>query len=292
MIKSMTGYGRCEIEEKDRKVNIEISTVNHRYCDLSIRMPKALAHLEDDIRKMIKQEIGRGKVEVNLYITSLSEEDIEVVVNEAACTAYVEALRKMGTKLGLCDNIGLAEVMRLSDVISIQKKPSDVEIIWPMIEKALQEALAQLVAMRKKEGSALKYDLLEKAQTVLDITSQLERVSHQVVQNYKVKLEERMRKLLEEIPIDEVRIATEAALFADKASIDEELTRLKSHVSQLKQILDEEVSIGRKLDFLMQEMNREANTIASKANDYTITSYAVELKSEIEKIREQIQNIE
>ena len=292
MIKSMTGYGRCEIEEKDRKVNIEISTVNHRYCDLSIRMPKALAHLEDDIRKMIKQEIARGKVEVNLYITSLSEEDIEVIVNEAACTAYVEALRKMGTKLGLCDNIGLAEVMRLNDVISIQKKPSDVEIIWPMIEKALKEALAQLVAMREKEGSALKYDLLEKAQTVLDITSQLERISHQVVQNYKIKLEERMRKLLEEIPIDEVRIATEAALFADKASIDEELTRLRSHVSQLQQILDEEVSIGRKLDFLMQEMNREANTIASKANDYTITSYAVELKSEIEKIREQIQNIE
>lgn len=292
MIKSMTGYGRCEIEEKNRKVNIEISTVNHRYCDLSIRMPKALAYLEDDIRKIIKKEIARGKVEVNLYLTSLSEEDIEVIVNEAACTAYVEALRKMGTKLGLCDNIGVAEVMHLNDVISIQKKSSDTEILWPMIERALQEALAQLVDMREKEGATLKHDLLEKAQTVLDITSQLEQVSHQVVQNYKVKLEERMRKLLEEIPIDEMRIATEAALFADKASIDEELTRLRSHVSQLQLILDEEASIGRKLDFLMQEMNREANTIASKANDYTITSYAVELKSEIEKIREQIQNIE
>lgn len=292
MIKSMTGYGRCEIEEKERKVNIEVSTVNHRYCDLSIRMPKALLHLEDDMRKIIKQVIARGKVEVNLYVTSLSEDDIEVVINEAACIAYIEALRNMGAKLGLSDNIGLAQVMRLNDVISIQKKPSDVEIIWPMIEKALKEALYQLVLMREKEGSALKRDLLEKAETVLSLTNKLESVSSDVIQNYKVRLEERIRKLLDEIPVDETRIATEVALFADKAAIDEEMTRLKSHVSQLKMILEEEGSIGRKLDFLMQEMNREANTIASKANDYTITSYAVELKSEIEKIREQIQNIE
>lgn len=292
MIKSMTGYGRYEIEEKERKVNVEISTVNHRYCDLSIRMPKALTHLEDEIRKCIKQFIARGKVEVSIYITSMSADDVEVVVNEPACTAYIEALRKIGTKLGLNDNIGMAEVMRLNDVITIQKKQADLEVIWPMIDQALRQALTQLVAMREKEGMILKKDLLEKADNMLRLVGELEYLSVEVVNTYKLKLEERISRLLEEIPVDETRLAMEVALFADRAAIDEELTRLKSHVGQLKMILEEESSIGRKLDFLMQEMNREANTIASKAGDYTITSYAVELKSEIEKIREQIQNIE
>lgn len=292
MIKSMTGYGRYEIEEKERKVNVEISTVNHRYCDLSIRMPKALTHLEDEIRKCIKQFIARGKVEVSIYITSMSADDVEVVVNEPACTAYIEALRKIGTKLGLNDNIGMAEVMRLNDVITIQKKQADLEVIWPMMDQALRQALTQLVAMREKEGMILKNDLLEKADNMLRLVGELEHLSVEVVNTYKLKLEERISRLLEEIPVDETRLAMEVALFADRAAIDEELTRLKSHVGQLKMILEEESSIGRKLDFLMQEMNREANTIASKAGDYTITSYAVELKSEIEKIREQIQNIE
>lgn len=292
MIKSMTGYGRYEIEEKERKVNVEISTVNHRYCDLSIRMPKALTHLEDEIRKCIKQFIARGKVEVSIYITSMSADDVEVVVNEPACTAYIEALRKIGTKLGLNDNIGMAEVMRLNDVITIQRKQADLEVIWPMIDQALRQALTQLVAMREKEGMILKNDLLEKADNMLRLVGELEHLSVEVVNTYKLKLEERISRLLEEIPVDETRLAMEVALFADRAAIDEELTRLKSHVGQLKMILEEESSIGRKLDFLMQEMNREANTIASKAGDYTITSYAVELKSEIEKIREQIQNIE
>lgn len=292
MIKSMTGYGRYEIEEKERKVNVEISTVNHRYCDLSIRMPKALTHLEDEIRKCIKQFIARGKVEVSIYITSMSADDVEVVVNEPACTAYIEALRKIGTKLGLNDNIGMAEVMRLNDVITIQKKQADLEVIWPMIDQALRQALTQLVAMREKEGMILKKDLLEKADNMLRLVGELEHLSVEVVNTYKLKLEERISRLLEEIPVDETRLAMEVALFADRAAIDEELTRLKSHVGQLKMILEEESSIGRKLDFLMQEMNREANTIASKAGDYTTTSYAVELKSEIEKIREQIQNIE
>lgn len=292
MIKSMTGYGRYEIEEKERKVNVEISTVNHRYCDLSIRMPKALTHLEDEIRKCIKQFIARGKVEVSIYITSMSADDVEVVVNEPACTAYIEALRKIGAKLGLNDNIGMAEVMRLNDVITIQKKQADLEVIWPMIDQALRQALTQLVAMREKEGMILKKDLLEKADNMLRLVGELEHLSVEVVNTYKLKLEERISRLLEEIPVDETRLAMEVALFADRVAIDEELTRLKSHVGQLKMILEEESSIGRKLDFLMQEMNREANTIASKAGDYTITSYAVELKSEIEKIREQIQNIE
>ena len=292
MIKSMTGYGRYEIEEQERKVNIEISTVNHRYCDISIRMPKTLMYLEDDMRKCIKQFIARGKVEVSVYITSMSADDVEVVVNEPVCTSYIEALRKIGTKLGLQDNIGMAEVMRLNDAITIQKKQADIEVIGPMIDQALQQALMQLIAMREKEGTILKKDLLDKADKILSLVNELEKLSTQTVQTYKEKLEERIGKLLGEVPVDEMRLAMEVALFADRSAIDEELTRLKSHIVQLKMILEEEISIGRKLDFLMQEMNREANTIASKAGDYTITSYAVELKSEIEKIREQIQNIE
>lgn len=292
MIKSMTGYGRHEIEEQERKVNIEISTVNHRYCDISIRMPKPLMCLEDEIRKCIKQFIARGKVDVNVYITSMSADDVEVLVNEPVCTAYVEALREIGAKLALQDNIGMAEIMRLNDVITIQKKQADLEVIGPMIDQALRQALMQLIAMREKEGTLLKNDLLDKADKILDLVNVLENLSTQTVQTYKEKLEERIGKLLGEVPVDEMRLAMEVALFADRSAIDEELIRLKSHIDQFKAILEEKMSIGRKLDFLMQEMNREANTIASKAGDYTITAYAVELKSEIEKIREQIQNIE
>lgn len=292
MIKSMTGYGRCETEAHNRKVNIEISCVNHRYCELSIRMPKGLTPLEEQMRKKVKTFISRGKVEVNLFMTSVSEDDVEVVVNEGACTAYVEALRQIGNKLGLEDNIGLAELMRLKDVISIHKKASDLEDLWPMIEAALDSALQSVMSMREKEGMALKEDLTLKASRILEVVKMLEQVSDQVVQGYKVKLEDRIHKLLEEIPIDEARLATELALFADRAAIDEELTRMRSHVDQLQAILEEEGSVGRKLDFLMQEMNREANTIASKASEYQITSCAVELKTEIEKMREQIQNIE
>lgn len=292
MIKSMTGYGRCEKEAYNRKVNVEISTVNHRYCEISIRMPKGLTSLEDPIRKKVKSLIARGKVELNLFMTSVSEDDIEVVVNEAACVAYVEALRQVGTKLGLIDNIGLSELMNLSDAISIHKKASDIEEIWPMIEEALDEALNSVITMREKEGIALKEDLLQKATFLLEVVGSLEQVSDKIVAHYKVKLEERLQKLLEDIPVDETRLATELAIFADRTAIDEELTRLRSHINQLQSILEEEGSVGRKLDFLMQEMNREANTIASKANEYQVTSYAVQLKTEIEKMREQIQNIE
>lgn len=292
MIKSMTGYGRCETEAHNRKINIEISSVNHRYCELSVRMPKGLAPLEDNIRKKVKLYIGRGKVEVNLFMTSVSEDDVEVVVNEAACIAYVEALREIGAKLGLEDNIGLAQIMGVNDLIGVYKKTSDLEDLWPMIEGCLEQALKELLCMREKEGMALKEDLLSKSKALLEVVSQLEEVSDQIVAGYKTKLEERLQKLLDDIPVDEARLAMELAIFADKVAIDEELTRLKSHIHQLESILDEEGSIGRKLDFLMQEMNREANTIASKANDYQITSYAVQLKTDIEKMREQIQNIE
>ena len=291
MIRSMTGYGRCEKEENGHKINLEISSVNHRYCDITIRLPRALNPLEDKIRKCIKNTIGRGKVEVSLFYTSLNEEDVDVVVNEAVCTAYVHKLREVGQKLQLQDNLGLAEIMALNDLISIQKKSIDSDAVWSILEGAVEEALRQLVTMREVEGEVLKKDLLGKADWVRSVAVKLEEVNPLVVAHYKTRLEERIAKLLEQ-QIDETRLAMEVALFADRCAIDEELTRLKSHVAQLESILEAGGQVGRKLDFLMQEMNREANTIASKANDYSVTEYAVQLKTEIEKMREQIQNLE
>lgn len=292
MIKSMTGYGRCELEADARKVTIEMSSVNHRYCDMNIRMPKTLMQLEERIRKMIKAKISRGKVELNIYYTSMAEEDTLVVINEPVCKAYVDALRMVGTKRNLQDNIGIAELMKLSDVMSVQKKSVDLEGIWALIEEGLEIALTQLVAMREVEGSLLKADLLQKVAYVETVVGHIEKVAPQITKEYKLKLEERLSKLLGEVPVDESRIAIEVALFADKSCIDEEIIRLRSHLVQLVTILSDGDGIGRKLDFLMQEMNREANTIASKANHYDLTTYAVELKTEIEKMREQIQNIE
>lgn len=292
MINSMTGYGRCELEENLRKINVEVSSVNHRYCDINIRMPRQLVHLEDSVRKLLKEKISRGKIEVSIYYTSMSEDDIDVVVNEPVCNAYIEKLREIGKKMGLVDNLGLAEIMAIGDIISVQKKPADIESIWLTIEQCLNQAVVEFGNMRLKEGSALKEDILIKAQNITHIINEVEVLSDKVVQQYKVKLQDRLEKLLDNVPVDENRIATEVAMFADRAAIDEELIRLKSHVAQLENILISGGVVGRKLDFLMQEMNREANTIASKSNDYSITNYAVELKTEIEKMREQIQNIE
>lgn len=292
MVKSMTGYGRCEQEANGRKVHVEISSVNHRYCDLNIRLPRTLNPLEDSVRKYVKEHIGRGKVEVNIFYTTLTEEDYTVAVNEAVCKAYVEALRQVGTNLDLKDNLGLAQLMHLNEVITIQKKSVDQEVIWELLQQAIEVAMKEFLTMREAEGQALYLDLNQKSAYIREVVKKLEAVSPLVVEQYKVKLEERLAKLVEKGTVDEVRLATEVALFADRAAIDEEITRLKSHLDQLQVILDEGGHVGRKLDFLMQEMNREANTIASKANDYSVTGYAVELKTEIEKMREQIQNIE
>lgn len=292
MIYSMTGYGRCEVERNGHKMNLEISSVNHRYCDINMRLPRSLNPLEEKIRKMLKAAIGRGKVDVSLFYTNMNESDTEVMVNEPVFKAYIEKLRELGEKFDLVDNLGLAEMAGLSDILSVQKKSVDIEKVWQELEKVIEEALSHLLAMREKEGYALQCDLYKKADFVEEVVTKLEAFSPQVVVNYRTKLEERLQKLMDQGSMDASRLAMEVAIFADRAAIDEELTRLKSHVAQLRAILDEGGQVGRKLDFLMQEMNREANTIASKANDYTVTSYAVELKTEIEKMREQIQNIE
>lgn len=292
MIYSMTGYGRYEIEANERKVLVEISSVNHRYLDLNIRIPRLLMHYEDQARKMIKERLTRGKVEVVISTHSVAKEDLEIVVNESLGEAYLEGLRMLGNKFGLVDDLKLSALMNMSDLVSIQKKTANQEAVDAQIEIALQGALDAFVKMRQKEGEALKQDILQKCKALTEMVSAIESRSPKVVIQYKERLEARLCQLLDEVPIDENRIAAEIALFADKCAVDEEITRLKSHIIQLQDILEEGQVVGRKLDFLIQEMNWEANTIGSKANDYEITKIVVALKTEIEKIREQVQNIE
>lgn len=292
MVYSMTGYGRHEIEENNRKVSVEITAVNHRYCDINIRMPRTLSSLEEGIRTFLKQHIARGKIEVNIYCFSTSEDDVEVLVNETLAKCYLKSLRQMADSLQIQDDITVSKLVQLGDIISVQKKIGDIEEIEQTIKKALEQATKELLKMRMQEGETLKTAILEKAKEMEKWMQQIEMRSDKVVIEYKTKLEQRIHTLAENVTIDPNRLATEVALFADRCSIDEEITRLHSHIGQLRLILEEKQAIGRKLDFLVQEMNREANTIGSKANDYTITQCAVQLKTEIEKIREQIQNIE
>ncbi|MBU3804890.1 MAG: YicC family protein [Candidatus Cellulosilyticum pullistercoris] len=292
MIYSMTGYGRYEVEANERKILVEVSSVNHRYLDLNIRMPRILMQYEEVIRRIVKEKLTRGKVEITISMQSVAQEDVEVVVNESLGAAYLEGLRMLGRKFDLEDDLKLSALMNINDLVSIQKKTVNNEAIEAQIESALQGALEAFIKMRQKEGEALKQDILQKCKVLSEMVIAIESRSPKVVIQYKERLKARLAQLLDGVSVDENRITTEIALFADKCAIDEEITRLKSHIKQLEEILEEGQVVGRKLDFLMQEMNREANTIGSKANDYEITKIVVALKTEIEKIREQVQNIE
>ena len=293
MIYSMTGYGKYEIEENARKITVEISAVNHRYLDLNIRMPRMLMHLEDRVRSIIKEEVARGKLEVSIMCHSSAKEDLEVNVNEALGQAYLEGVRSLGTKFSLEDDLKLSHLMEVSDLVTIQKQTGNLEAVGETIEKTLREALKAFLEMRGKEGQTLKEDILSKNTGLRKLLQEVNNRSPFVVDNYRERLKNRLDQLLGDgMNIDESRLAMEVAILADKSAIDEEITRLGSHFNQLEEILQEGGPVGRKLDFLMQEMNREANTIGSKANDYEITKVVVSLKTEIEKIREQVQNLE
>lgn len=292
MVYSMTGYGRCEVEANDRKITVEMNAINHRYCDLNIRMPRPLAHLEDAVRKQVKAQVARGKFDITITCQTSSQEDVEVVVNETLARSYIESLNKLGESLGLINDIKLSALMTINDLVTVQKVSITEDVVGEVVSQAVEGALKSLIAMRLKEGTALKEDILSKAEGLITLVTCVEKRSPQVVDAYRTRLETRLEALLGEVPVDDVRMATELAIFADKCAIDEEITRLKSHITQLCDILNEGGTIGRKLDFLMQEMNREVNTIGSKANDYEITNHVVSLKTEIEKIREQVQNIE
>lgn len=292
MIHSMTGYGRSELEKDGRKVTVEIKSVNHRYGDVTIKLPRFMIYLEDRIKKTVLGYVSRGKIDVYISYASSYAGDVEIKLNESLAEAYSEKLRLLTDKYGLCSPDTLSLVAKFPDVITAEKAEEDAEVLWDTLAPALTEALERFAAMRALEGETLKKDILEKNEKLSQLVSEIETRAPLVAEDYREKLTARLKTLLGETEIDEQRIIAEATIFADKCCIDEEITRLKSHISQLRMILDMEGPSGRKADFLVQEMNREANTIGSKSNDLPVTKAVIELKSEIEKIREQVQNIE
>ncbi len=290
----MTGYGRGEYIEEDRQAVVEISAVNNRYFDANIRMPRAIGFLEEDIRTYVKNQVSRGKLDIYVTYHSKAQEDVRIIVNEALCEAYVKTLRTLHERHGLLDDISTMEVAKLPDLVTVEKDETDKELVWEIVSKALDEAVTSFNAMRQKEGRMLREDLILKGQKIFAIIDDINSRSPLVVDRYKQKLYQRIIETLENLDVepDQGRILTEVAIFSDRSSIDEEITRLRSHLNQLNGILHEGGVVGRKLDFLLQEINRESNTIGSKSTDELITKFVIELKSEVEKIREQVQNIE
>ncbi len=291
-IRSMTGYGRGEHITQERKFTVEMRAVNHRYNDMTIKLPRSLAGLEDKIKKRIMQDVFRGKTDVYVSFESFSAEDVEVRLNEALAAEYLERLYLLEKTFALRGADKLALVAKFPDVITVEKAQQEEELIWDALSPALDEAVEKFVAMRTQEGENLKNDILSKGEHIRELLTVVKERSPLVVQEYQEKLNNRLKELLGGVEIDPQRLATEVAVFADRGCVDEEMTRLESHLGQLRTILEGGGQVGRKLDFLVQEMNRETNTIASKANDLTIVQTTIEMKSEIEKIREQVQNLE
>ena len=293
-MKSMTGYGRGECTMYERKFTVEIKAVNHRYNDITVKLPRAIMGFEDEIKKAISKKVFRGKLDVFVNFESFSQEDVNISVNEPLAKSYTETLRKLKSDLQLEGDVTIEMVSKFPDVITIDKNISNENTeneIRECLMKAVEDATDAFVAMREVEGETLKKNIIEKVAFVNDALQKIEERAPFVSKDYRARLEAKLADL-DEIQVDESRLLTEVMLFADKACIDEEITRLHSHISQMYSIVEESVPVGRKLDFLVQEMNRETNTIGSKSNDIQITNHVVDIKSEIEKIREQIQNIE
>ena len=292
MIKSMTGFGRCEVLKDSRKFTVELKSVNHRYLDVNIRMPKKLNFFETSIRTLLKSYADRGKVDIFITYEDLSQSQVSVKYNAALAAEYLKYLNQMAEEFSLDNDVRVSTLSRYPEVFTMEECSEDEDELWNGLKEALEGAFSQFVEMRTKEGERLKEDILLKLDLLSEQIRFIEERSPQIIAEYRTKLEEKMRELLEDTQIDDNRIAAEVILFADKICTDEEVVRLKSHIQHMKETLEESNGIGRKLDFIAQEMNREANTILSKANDLDISNRAISLKTEIEKIREQMQKIE
>lgn len=294
-VRSMTGYGRGEFTAEDRKFTVEMRSVNHRYNDITVKMPRFLISLEDRIRKKAAESIFRGKTDIYISFETLSPEDMDVKLDEALATAYAEKLRQLQKVLRLMlleDSRILELTAKFPDVITVEKSQKEEAVLWDALLPALEEATSHFLAMREAEGENLKRDILQKREKISGLVAGVKERAPLVAEEYREKLNRRLEELLGDVKVEPQRIAQEVAIFADRGCIDEEITRLESHLAQLGDILREGGQVGRKLDFLVQEMNRESNTIASKANDVEIVQATIALKSEIEKIREQVQNLE
>lgn len=292
MIKSMTGFGRCEIAENNRKFAVEIKSVNHRYLDVNIKMPKKLNYFDASIRAELKNYISRGKVDCFITYEDFSENTSSVRYNRELAGEYLQYLRQMAEEFDLDNDIRVSTLSRYPEVFIMEEQSEDEEELWKELQKVLAGAAEMFVESRVNEGEQLKKDLLQKLDEMLGLVTYIEERSPQLLEEYRKRLEEKVRELLEDKNVDEGRLLTEVAIFADRVCVDEELVRLKSHIKTTRETLEAGGSIGRMLDFLAQEMNREANTILSKSNDLKISNCGIELKTVIEKVREQIQNIE
>lgn len=292
MIKSMTGFGRCENHQGDKKFTVEMKAVNHRYFDVNIKMPKKFSFFEAAIRNVLKSYVQRGKVDVFITYEDYAEENVALKYNESIAAEYLKHFRQMAETFGLEDDIRVSTLGRCPEVFTMEEQDIDEKAIWETLETALKGACEQFVAAREQEGEALKTDILDKLERMNENVNLIEARYPQIIAEYRKKLEDKVHELLADAQIDEGRLAAEVVLFADKICTDEETVRLHSHISTMKDTLIAGGSIGRKLDFIAQEMNREANTILSKANDLTTSNIAIDLKTEIEKVREQIQNVE
>ena len=292
MIKSRTGFGRSEVSENNRKFTVEMKSVNHRYLDVNIKMPKKLNFFEAAIRTLLKDYIQRGKVDIFITYEDYTENNVSIKYNRDIAAEYLNYLNQMAEEFSLDNDIRVSALSRYPEVFSMEELAIDEEEIWKSLEKALRGAAESFVKTRIQEGENLSRDLVDKLDGMLKLLAFVEEKSPQLIAEYKQRLEEKVKELLGEARVDENRLLMEVTIFADKVCVDEEIVRLKSHIETTKATLLAGGSIGRKLDFIAQEMNREANTILSKANDLEISNCAIELKTEIEKVREQIQNLE
>lgn len=292
MIKSMTGFGRAQETVDGMTVTVELKSVNHRYFEFTAKVPRTYGFLEEKLKSFLNARVSRGKMECYVSIENLEESDMEVIVNPSLAKGYVDALRTLSETFGLKEDYSAISIAKFPDVLTLRKAPADEEKIWNAVQKVTELAVERFVTMRETEGEKLRADILSKADTILEHVAFVESRSAQTVREYHEKLRQRMEELLENTQVDEQRLLTEAAIFADKVAVDEETVRLRSHISQLREFLNADEPIGRKLDFLVQEMNRESNTIGSKAQDVEIAKRVIAIKAEVEKIREQVQNIE
>lgn len=294
MIKSMTGFGRAVKVLNGKSITVEIRSVNHRYYEASARLPRSYSFAEEKLKALVKNRVSRGKVEISVLVqnTEGSQPDEKITMNKEIIKAYVDALREVKDELNLADDLSLSAVMRLPDAFTVVKAEQNEEQMWADLEQTATEALDKFIEMRENEGTRLRADISERLKTIESNVAIVEQRSPKIVEDYRKRLYDRMCEVLESKSVDESRILLEAGIFSEKTAVDEETVRLRSHITQFREMLESGEPVGRKLDFLVQEMNRETNTIGSKVQDIEVTRIVVDQKSEIEKIREQIQNIE
>lgn len=291
-MKSMTGFGKSKLEINGRVYNIEIKSVNHRYCDVNVRLPRSISCYENEIKKEVSNRVARGKIDVFIDFTNYTNEGKNVVINKELAKLYIKQLKELANEECLNDNINITEISKMPDVLQLTSEDDESDTILQELKQCLNSALDNFVNMRFIEGEKIKEDLLQRIDHINSMVEQISLNSTGLIEEYVVKLEERIKELLKTEEIDKTRIAQEVVIYADKCSVQEEVTRLKSHIGQFRNLINTDQAVGKKLDFLIQEMNRETNTIGSKANNLEITNNVIDIKTELENIREQIQNIE